>query len=49
MRNKLTALILALFVVCIADGQTLSDALPTGKPLQLPTEVTGITVVDGTI
>lgn len=49
MRNKLTALILALFVVYISNGQTLSDALPTGKPLQLPTEVTGLTVVDGTI
>ena len=41
----MTAMVTAITV----DGQTLSDAQPTGKALALPSTVTGMTVVDGSI
>lgn len=50
MQNRHIGLLIATVIsVFTANSQTLSDALPTGKALGLPTTVTGMTVVDGYI
>lgn len=50
MRTRHIVLLIATAVsVFTANGQTLSDAMPTGKALSLPATVTGMTVVDGYI
>lgn len=49
MRNRLIILIATIAMAFTVDGQTVSDVLPTGKELTLPSIVTGMTVVDGSI
>ena len=49
MHKKPLPLIALVTLASVACSQTLSDALPTGEPLQLPGTVCGISVVNGSL